>query len=284
MIIDSHVHCGNSSWGNFTPEYLLNILGENVDYAICSNLEGIECAKGNIKDEKTCNLEMLKISKQFPKLKPLAVCQPNITQNSDCMRELLENNSDFIGLKIHPECMKLPANSEKYDKYLELAREFKKPCLYHAGHIKSRFSSPVLIYEKAKQFPDVPIILGHLSTGPKESHIKAIEILIESIEKNNATLYVDVSWIDFAYERLNETMEDTLMLIDALKNTSKGDYTHRIMWATDAPVGAFNQDKDSYKHNLEVFKQRVLEKFHDEKLLFDLLSNNAMKLYGLPPA
>lgn len=284
MIIDSHVHCGNSAWGDFTPEYLLNLLGSEVDFAICSNLEGIERAAGKtLKDEKTCNLEMLEISKKFPKLKPLVVCQPNLTENADVIRELLENHSEFIGLKIHPECMKLPANSEKYDKYLELAREFKKPCLYHAGHIKSRFSSPVLIYEKAKQFPEVPIILGHLSTGPKDCHIKAIEILLESIENNDANLYVDVSWIDFAYEKLNDTMEDTLMLIEALKHTTKGDFTHRIMWATDAPVGAFNQSKDSYKHNLKVFKQRVLEKFNDEKLLYDLLAGNAMQLYGIRP-
>lgn len=282
MIIDSHVHYGDSAWGNFTPEYLLNILGADVDFAICSNLEGIERANGaTLMEEETCNLKMLEISKKFPKLKPLAVCQPNIAENANAIRKLLKNHPEFIGLKIHPECMKLPANSKKYDKYLELAREFKKPCLYHSGHIKSRFSSPKLIYEKAKQFPDVPIILGHLSTGPKDSHVKAIEIILESIENNNANLYVDVSWIDFAYERINETMEDTLMLIDSLRNTSKGDFTHRIMWATDAPVGAFNQNKDSYEHNLKIFKQRILEKFHDEKLLEDLLGGNATQLYDL---
>ena len=53
MIIDSHVHYGNSFWGNFSPEYLLSILGDNVDYAICSNLEGIDSA--TLKDEEECN-------------------------------------------------------------------------------------------------------------------------------------------------------------------------------------------------------------------------------------
>ena len=79
---------------------------------------------------------------------------------------------------------------------------------------------------------------------------------------------------------LNETYEDTLMLIDALKNTTKGEYTHRILWATDCPVGKFNQTKVSYSRNLEIFKQMVLEKFYDEKLLKDLLYNNAKKLYA----
>ena len=277
MIIDSHVHFGKSLWGNFSPEYLIDIINESVNFAICSNLEGIDSPF--FKNEIECNNEMLKIAKAFPKLKPLYVCQPNLTESTIIARKFLENNPEFIGLKIHPECMKLPADDKKYDKYLELARELKKPCLYHAGHIKSRFSSPQLIYKKAQEFPDVPIILGHLSTGPKQSHIEAINILLDSIENKKATLYVDTSWIDFLGEKLNESYEDTLMLIEALKNTTKGDYTHRILWATDCPIGKFNQDKELYSKNLEIFKQRVMEKFEDKKLLENLLSNNVRKLY-----
>ena len=277
MIIDSHVHWGKSIWGDFTPEYLLDIIAD-VDFAICSNLEGIDSPV--FKNEYDCNIQMLKVSKKYPKLKPLYVCQPNLVEDVSLAREFLEKYPEIIGLKIHPECMKLPADSDKYDKYLKLAQEFNKPCLYHSGHIKSRFSSPKLIYKKAQEFPSVPIILGHLSTGPKQSHMEAIEILLDSIENQKANLYVDSSWIDFAYEQLNETMEDTLMLIEALRNTSKGDYTHKILWASDCPVGKFNQEKSSYSKNLEVFKLRVLEKFKSEELLNNLLSRNARKLYG----
>lgn len=277
MIIDSHVHWGESLWGDFSPEYLLKIIVESVDFAICSNLEGIDSPE--FKSEFECNLKMLEVSRKFSKLKPLYVCQPNLVDNINIARSFLKENPEFIGLKIHPECMRLPADDEKYDKYLELARELKKPCLYHAGHIKSRFSSPALIYKKAQEFSDIPIILGHLSTGPKQSHIEAIEILIDSIENEKATLYVDTSWIDFLGEKLNNSYEDTLMLIEALKNTKKGDFTHRILWATDCPVGRFNQTKESYFKNLEIFKQRVLERFNDENLLENLLFNNAKKLY-----
>ena len=94
MIIDSHVHFGCSLWGNFTPEYLLNIVGEYVDYAICSNLEGIDSPV--FKGEKECNEEMLAVAKKYPKLKPLLVCQPNLTENADVIRCFLENNSEFI--------------------------------------------------------------------------------------------------------------------------------------------------------------------------------------------
>ena len=115
MIIDSHVHFGTSVWGDATPRELLDIIDE-VDFAICSNLEGIESS--NFKDEYSCNIEMLKASREYPKLKPLLVCQPNLTDDAGVARKLLEENKEFIGLKIHPECMKLPADSEKYDMYL----------------------------------------------------------------------------------------------------------------------------------------------------------------------
>ena len=279
MIIDSHIHFGQSSWGNFSAEYLMNIINDDVDIAICSNLEGIDSPI--FKEEKECNIKMLEIAKKYPKIKPLYVCQPNVMKNADTAQYFLKNHSEFIGLKFHSECMKLPADDNKYNNYLKLAKEHKKPCLYHAGHIKSRFSSPTLIYKKAQEFPDVPIILGHLSTGPKQSHIEAINILLDSIENQKANLYVDISWIDFAYEKLNESYEDTLMLIEALKNTTKGDFTHRILWASDCPVGKFNQTKESYSKNLQLFKQKILEKFNDNNLLENLLSNNAKNLYTL---
>lgn len=278
MIIDSHVHFGESLWGDFSAEDLIGIIGDQVDYAICSNLEGIDSPV--FKSERECNLKMLFVSQKYPKLKPLYVCQPNIIDNIEEARSFLQKNLEFIGLKFHPECMKLPADSEKYDKYLALAQELKMPCLYHSGHIKSRFSSPNLIYKKAQEFSQVPIILGHLSTGPKQSHQEAIQILLDSIENEKANLYVDISWIDFAYEKLNESYEDTLMLIEALRNTKKGDQTFRILWASDCPVGKFNQGKGSYSKNLEIFKKRVLESFNDEILLENILSNNAKRLYG----
>ena len=276
MIIDSHTHYGfNSAWGNFSPEFVLDVIGDNVDYAICSNLEGIDGI--NLKSELDCNLDMIKFARKYKKFLPLAVCQVDKTLDNHTMRYLLTEYPQFIGLKLHPECEKLPANSPKYDKYLELAREFKKPCLFHSGHIRSRFSSPALIYEKAKEFPDVPIILGHLSTGPKPSHEAAIEILLDSIETESATLYCDTSWIDFGTGNL----EDVIMLIETLKNTSKGDYTSRILWASDVPIGEFNQSNELYRKNLDNFKVKISSYFQDEKLVNNLLYFNSRDLYGL---
>lgn len=270
MIIDSHTHIGNSFWGNFSPEFLLDIIGDSVDLAICSNLEGIDCFTG--KDEIECNLAMLNIAKYYPHIKALAVCEVDRTENGDKIRQLLSEHPEFIGLKFHPEFTKLAADSEKYDDYLKIAQEYKKPCLYHSGHTKSRFSSPKLIYKKAQEFPDIPIILGHLSTGPKSSHEEAIDIMLDSIENDKATLYTDISWVD---------IDDTILLIEKLKNTKKGDYTSRIMWASDAPVGDFNQKKEIYEKNLQTFIQKINKHFNDKELLDNLLYKNAIRLYNL---
>ncbi len=276
MIIDSHTHYGlNSPWGSYSPEKVLEIFGDNIDYAICSNLEGIDSI--SLKSELDCNLDMIRAAKKYKKILPLAVCQVDKSLDGHVMRFLLSEYPQFIGLKFHPECEKLPANSPKYDKYLELAREFKKPCLFHSGHIKSRFSSPALIYEKAKEFPDVPIILGHLSTGPQKSHEEAIAIMLDSIETECATLYCDTSWIDFGTGEL----DDIFLLIEKLKTTSKGDFSHRILWASDAPAGEFNQTNELYRKNLDNFKVKLESYFEDKELVDRLLYFNARDLYGL---
>ena len=276
MIIDSHTHYGlGTPWGSFSPEQVLDIFGDSIDYAICSNLEGIESVY--YKSEFDCNLDMIRVAKKYKKFLPLAVCQADKSLNNRTMRYLLTEYPQFIGLKFHPECEKLPASSPKYDKYFELAREFKKPCLFHSGNIKSKFSSPALIYKKAQQFPDIPVILGHLSTGQKDTHIEAIKILLHSIETESATLYCDTSWIDLG----SGDMTDVIMLIEALKNTSKGDFTNRILWASDAYVGEFNQSNELYRKNLDNFKVKINSHFNDEKLLNNLLYFNARDLYGL---
>ena len=276
MIIDSHTHYGlNSAWGSFSPEFVLDIIGDSVDYAICSNLEGIDSI--NPKSEIDANIDMIKTAKKYKKYLPLAACQVDKTLDNHGMRYLLTEYPQFIGLKFHPESEKLPANSPKYNKYLELAKEFKKPCLFHSGHINSKFSSPALIYKKAQEFPDVPIILGHLSTGQKESHIEAIKIMLDSIENERATLYCDTSWIDFGTGNL----EDVIMLIEALRNTSKGDYTHRILWASDVPIGEFNQTKELYRKNLDNFKVKISSYFQDENLVKNLMYFNIRELYEL---
>ena len=86
MIIDSHTHYGlNSPWGNFTPEFVLSVIGDSVDYAICSNLEGLDSI--NRKSELDCNLDMIRIAKKYKQFKPLAVCQPDKSLDTNVIKD-----------------------------------------------------------------------------------------------------------------------------------------------------------------------------------------------------
>ena len=98
------------------------------------NLEGIDSYTG--KDEIECNLDMLNACKKYPKIKPLAVCEVDRTENADKIRKLLGEHPEFIGLKFHPEFTKLRADSDKYNDYLKVAQEYKKPCLYHRWSLR----------------------------------------------------------------------------------------------------------------------------------------------------
>ena len=77
------------------------------------------------------------------------------------------------------------------------------------------------------------------------------------------------------------SVDTAINLIEKLKNTSKGDFTNRIMWASDAPVGGeINQRKELYDRNLNLFKVKILEHFKDEDLLNKLLYKNARELFN----
>ena len=53
------------------------------------------------------------------------------------------------------------------------------------------------------------------------------------------------------------------------------------MWASDAPVGDFNQKKETYEKNLQAFIQKINKHFNDKELLDNLLYKNAIRLYNL---
>ena len=73
---------------------------------------------------------------------------------------------------------------------MQLAQKYKKPCLFHSevitdtnGNIvRNGVSDPDLIYETARKFPQIPVILGHMGLGGKEANEVAINTLISSIE------------------------------------------------------------------------------------------------------
>ena len=91
-------------------------------------------------------------------------------RREDAIRELnrIKNSLGLTGLKLHPmvECFR--PDHPFFKKFFQKANELNLPILFHSG---DGFSSPGLILKIAKNYPKLPIILGHL----RESAISALK-------------------------------------------------------------------------------------------------------------
>ncbi len=253
-----------------------------------------------IADEIVGNNEILKTYKNTPVSEFLAVCQPK-TGNVENIRQLIdENPNKFVGLKFHPNMSELPADSELYDDYLSFAKEKKLPCLFHSDRTfdkiyvdeqgkswpvnKSLFSRPEQIYSLAKRHPEVPVIMGHCGGVEKNDVEACIDIVLNSIKKDDAKLYVDVSWVGMnGSENLDDNMEKIVGIIKRLKNSSKGDMTERILFGTDIPIDRF-KEKDGievYGDYMDNISKAIKKEFPDdaENLINKIFYKNADDLF-----
>ena len=244
-IIDAHVHTGDWLGIKYEIEKLEAIMqnplsnGDVIEKMIVSNL--FSDIQDERKDEFEGNRELLDSVRSKPWFLPLAVCQPRKGSVDTIKRLFDENPGRFVGLKFHPDQQELIASDVKYEPYLKFAQENRLPCLFHCGiawenhalvEESRRYSSPAAIYQMAKKFPSVPVVLAHLGAGGPLVHEKAILVLLESLEKKDANLYTDISWVDW------ETKEKVTIvaLVRVLKERSALD---RLLFGTDAPIGEF---------------------------------------------
>lgn len=296
-IIDSHVHCGKWTNDIFSTDDVIKFFNrkfnngkDTIDRVIISNLDCIINTKNKTpyQDEISGNIKLLKECLNNDKLVPFVVCQPGYGSAANI--ELLLNRYPKLikGLKFHPACLNLPANDIKYLPYMELAEKYHKPCLFHSEvitdknnkFIRTGVSDPEFIYETAKKFPNVPVILGHMGLGGSEAHEAGIKTLINSIEQEDAKLYADLAWVDWDNPKKPHIVE----VIDKLLNSTKGDKTERLLFGTDAPLGVFGEkalkQKDAYENNIKNIKQAIKDNFGDDanKLISRIFYRNSKKL------
>lgn len=321
-IIDSHVHTGR--WGQkvfgaeafdcFIKEPLNVNIGDEkqtdtVEKMLVSN---IDCMVGdNSLGETSGNLAMLNICKKNPKLFPLAVCQPNRTNgNPKNIKNILDlNKGKFIGLKFHPEGLPLAANDSRYDEYLNLAEKKKLPCLFHSQvnvnwqpnedgvyipHLVEDVaqwdkSDPEFIYELAKRHPKVPVILAHTGAGGAMAHKKAIDVIAKSIDRDDAKLYCDISWMDFENNLPSENPQSLLRLIHELRQRNALD---RVLFGTDVPLGCYGENlatdgngevssKEAYERTVSSIKTAIKKEFGKDadNIIQKIFYDNAENLF-----
>lgn len=308
-IIDAHAHTGifadslNNTCDKFEAYHFKRIISDMIncgedtlEKVIISNLNCIDNVGSEMEvklkekglkkiflNEIDGNRESLNIAKEYSFFKPLAVCQPDRNSNADNIRKILKEGK-FYGLKFHPYHMKLAANDSKYDDYLKVAEEYNLPCLFHCDAAGCKYSSPEQIYELAKRHSKVPVILAHLGAG-EGSHSRAVKVLLESVNKGDAMLYADISWVDCNSVDKN-TITDTLR---KLQNTQKGDMTLRLLFGTDAPIGIFGAegfyDSNYYAENVKQIKTSIKKVFKKSSatIISKLFYDNAEALFFNEP-
>ena len=296
-IIDAHVHCGQWNFDRFPCEDVVEFFSKKfnqgkdyVDRVIISNLDCIKTGKNNkpLKDEISGNMLLLDAAIKDKKFIPFVVCQPG-HGSAENIEVLLKKYPELIkGLKFHPACLNLAANDVRYVPYMQLAEKYNKPCLFHsevlsdeAGNLlRNGVSDPDYIYETARQFPDVPVILGHMGLGGDKAHEVGINTLVKSIDNNDAKLYADLAWVDWD----NPAKPHIVDVIDKLQHSSKGDMTERLLFGTDAPLGVFGEkalkQQGAYDANIRNIKAAIRENFGDDanKLISRIFYRNSKKL------
>ncbi len=210
----------------------------------CMVTDGPDAVRGKafLKNEEVGNLELL--SKSINSNEFLyATGQPGVGNAKILESVIAQGSKKFVGVKLHPAQLGIPANDALFEPYMELAQRKKLPVLFHSQVTSTGdFSHPRRIYELAKKYPDVAVILGHTGAGGEEAHNIAIETIIKSLKNKDAKLFADISWMNFVNDIPSDNPKSIIKLIKELRNENALD---RIMFGSDIPVGNFGEKQAS---------------------------------------
>ncbi|MBQ6516136.1 amidohydrolase family protein [bacterium] len=303
-IIDSHVHLG--TWKNdyYYPDRLKQYTGttqsgQNVEKFFASTLDCLVKRDGKyIKNETEGNLDMVNNIKRYNAqdyVKPLLVCQPDSGAASN-IEQLIKSHNLFYGLKFHPIDAKLNADSELYNPYMKLAEKYSLTTVFHSGPLGTE-ASPQKIYNLAKKFPKVPVVLYHMSLSPGGSvgnlteeeiarrglsndrgkwvwevrekwNQDGIDAVKESIAKKDANLYLETSW----------TKPETI--VKAIKEVG----ADRVLFGTDAPIGDFGEfaNKGKYYEYVDSIQNAIRTEFKEkaDEVIEKVFYKNAENLFN----
>jgi predicted TIM-barrel fold metal-dependent hydrolase len=298
MIIDAHAHIESENDPNLKSHFygndlgagildaavdIENISGDNlVKQVLVSNITGIDTidhkAGGQpFQSQRVANEETLRICEKHRKFLPEAVCQPGHASPEE-IEELVSQNK-FYALKFHPYYLGINANDEVYDPFIEIAKKHELPCVFHSA---PGTSDPALIYDLAKRHKDVPFVLYHMNLGSNEDKERAIRIVKESLDKKDANLYLEISWVDM------EMDPNKPSLITKAIDTVGAD---RVIFGTDASLGDFGRRVNSeflgnknYDGRIEQIKRNIRANYDPEEaedIINKIFYENSKKLFKI---
>lgn len=263
MIIDSHIHIGKIINFNMPEEMVIESMEKyKIDFSLVSNAEAAEVdhEQRPIPKEKQfgqieLNERLLKfVRKNSEKLGALLWIKPTTEGCTEEFENLILKNNDIVyGIKVHPYHSKLPFNSPKVAKYIELARKYSLVVVTHTSNDYE--SSPELVYEMALKYPEVKFVMYHMGLGTDNE--KAIELISKL-----PNLYGDTAWV---------SPEKAMKAISVCG-------IEKILFGTDNPINGVDtyDDENFYNFYRSDMKGMVSKEDYD-KFMFE----NAIKLFNL---
>jgi predicted TIM-barrel fold metal-dependent hydrolase len=221
MIIDVHMHYGDSQifQEKVTESILIDTMDKNGVQASVVQPFADQEFPAEVHDE-IADLAKKYTGRIFgmASVSPLVDEDKYFREAERCIRTL-----GFVGIKLHPFMHRTPPHSPVADKAFRAAAELKVPLMIHTG-VGVPFSLPSLCIPRARQFPDLRIVIAHCGK---------IMLFYESLvlAQECPNVYFDTSWV---------RITDNLTLI-------KQATADRVMFGSDVPQ---NQAFEIAKYNL----------------------------------
>ncbi len=264
---------------HYTPQNIIDTVEtNNVQKVLVSTLSGLNPQGSNFfKSEQNAAEEVINLTSNGKvTLYPLLSCQPGISQNTDTVKKLIENNK-FYGLKFHPTMTdkSVKDNFQIYSDYMTLAEQKGLPCVFHS--ITDGKSDPHQIIKLAEEHPILPVVLYHVDLmSTPEQMSKTIDEISSSVSSGKSNLFVDISWLT-DFDGKGEQSKNTIrQLLEKLG-------MDRILFGSDAPIGEMG-DKEKYRQFTD-FVENTVKDFYKgkpedaEKALDKIFYDNAEEVF-----
>lgn len=191
--------------------------------------------------------EIARLSKEHPgKVYGIVSLNPHMDEDKwKAEVERLVKDEGFVGIKIHTIGHAMNPLSEDANKVFEMAKKLKVPVMVHTGP-GVPFAMPSMVLPRAKEYPDVPIILAHAGWG-----VFTPDALMTALQLKN--IYVEPSHVSI-FDK------------SALTGNLPSD---RIMMGSDVPV------------NIAVEIGQFKGLYDNEGDLDKVLGENAVRVFNL---
>jgi len=244
-IVDSHIHLGGS---RVTPNVYTEaqLLGTHEKFGVDISL--VLPLPHALPSPKEVHDQVYKLTQDHPgKFFGVMEYSPGADEDEYWKEaERCFTKLGFVAVKLHTYLQPVNPQSKFADKVFEVAKHYKVPVIVHTG-LGVPFSMPSLLMPRARQYPELPIILSHAG-----NNFYTAEAIIAAEFCEN--IFLEPSWCS------NTRVGEMVKKIGS----------QRVMMASDGPANV--------PIELAIFRSIDLT----ERELEDCLGGTAIKVFKLP--